>query len=392
MNKTYVIDGSNVCWWYSQTHQGEASIQPLLTVLIALLEHGDNFYCVFDANVMHVLGGDNNDLITKAIGNLLETYPSKFYRVTGATRADGVVLHDADHHGRDIITNDIYRDYKDKYAWLNQYTTRLIQGNLQPSGLMTLDKLPYGRLSLLTDTENALRRLFDQLDGRIKPEIATTLDDCNIDNLTHRFIKNPVYSRPDQIVNENLSEKVSGGVNQKAESKIDPEQQCIDNAQEALKAFYANQIYNEYAPGNRDRYFMNYGRKEIIKFEGASWDVAVKRLGVLFDSNKVCTYCYHIQPFNNIIDLSEGACVHCKKDSLTEIPEAIWEIIDRYAPSGNKIVREIIKEKKERQRKIIEEEKEREMYASFEGAPPVAALAAAAALAVAKIVDKIRGK
>jgi hypothetical protein len=173
MNKTYVIDGMNVCWWYSQTHPKEASIQPLLTVLVALLENGDDFYCVFDASITHTVGDNGKEAEAAIIESMLKDHPERFYRVTGATRADGVILHDANHHDRSIITNDIYRDYKEKYPWLSdKYTERLIQGNLQPSGLITLEKLPYGQLSLRTDTELVLRRILELLAVRKAPEVS----------------------------------------------------------------------------------------------------------------------------------------------------------------------------------------------------------------------------
>lgn len=173
MNNTYVIDGSNVCWWYGQTHLDIASIQPLLTVLVALLENGDDFYCVFDASVTHTIGNNGNEAEAASIENLLRDHSERFYRVTGATRADGVILHDADHYNRSIITNDIYRDYKEKYEWLSdKYTKRLVQGNLQPSGLITLEKLPYGQLSLKIDTETSLNRLYELLAVRKAPAIS----------------------------------------------------------------------------------------------------------------------------------------------------------------------------------------------------------------------------
>ena len=152
MNETYVIDGSNVCWWYAQSHPEEISSTPLLSVLIALLEHGDDFYCVFDAPVTHEFEKHGKKDEAALIEQLLTEHPKKFFRVTGSTRADGVILHYADHNNRHIITNDIYRDYREKYDWLeDKYSPRLIQGNLQHSGLLTLDKLPYGQLELAVD-------------------------------------------------------------------------------------------------------------------------------------------------------------------------------------------------------------------------------------------------
>lgn len=144
----FVVDGANVCRWQRQN----PSIQPLLTILIALLENGDDFYCVFDASITHICKADASN-----IEAWLNDYPSKFFRVTASTRADGAILHDADHNNRRVITNDLFQEYVHDYPWLSQrYTDRLVQGNLQPSGLMTIDKLKYGKLSLITNTETML--------------------------------------------------------------------------------------------------------------------------------------------------------------------------------------------------------------------------------------------
>jgi len=164
MNETYVIDGTNVCWWYGQIHPNKMSIQPLLSVIIPILENGDDFYCVFDATTTHLMDKQGEKGDSKIVEALLKDNPKRFFRVTGSTRADGVILHDADYYNRKVITNDIYRDYRDKYQWLlNKHTERLIQGNLQPSGLMTIEKLPYSSLSLQVDTKYTINRLYEML-------------------------------------------------------------------------------------------------------------------------------------------------------------------------------------------------------------------------------------
>lgn len=105
MNETFVIDGTNVCWWYSQSNPEEMSISPLIAILAALLENGDNFYCVFDAPTTLVLKKQGKGAEAEYFENLLSQYPKRFYRVTGSTRADGVILHYADHNNCRIISN-----------------------------------------------------------------------------------------------------------------------------------------------------------------------------------------------------------------------------------------------------------------------------------------------
>ena len=159
MNETYVIDGNNVCGWYENVYH-EFSIVPLLSLMIALLENDDNFYCVFDASICHILKKHGKVDESEFIEKLLSNYPNNFFRVTGSSRADGTVLHCADHYKTRIITNDLFRDYIDKYQWLEEkYSPRLIQGNLQPNGLLTIDKLPYGHLEIQDDLDRSSKRL-----------------------------------------------------------------------------------------------------------------------------------------------------------------------------------------------------------------------------------------
>ncbi len=54
----FVVDGSNVCFWYGQAFknplldQPKGSVRPLLVLLSEIREHGDDFYCIFDASIM----------------------------------------------------------------------------------------------------------------------------------------------------------------------------------------------------------------------------------------------------------------------------------------------------------------------------------------------------
>ena len=163
MNDTYVIDGNNVCGWYENVHH-EFSIIPLLSLMMALLENGDNFYCIFDASISHKLKKHGRVDESEFIEKLLSDYPNNFFRVTGSSRADGTVLHCADHYKIRIITNDLFRDYIEKYPWLEErFSPRLIQGNLQPNGLLTIDKLPYGHLELQDDFASSSKRLIELL-------------------------------------------------------------------------------------------------------------------------------------------------------------------------------------------------------------------------------------
>jgi len=168
----FVIDGTNVCWWYAQAYTNDISVKPLFAIIQAILENGDDFYCVFDASMYFELNQKGKPVEEKMLSDLVNKYPDNFFIVTGSSRADGVVLHDADVHNRRIVTNDIYKDYRDKYGWLSdKHNDRLLQGNLQRSGLITIDKLSYGRLSITENLDNAYEKIVKELDLKNSPEI-----------------------------------------------------------------------------------------------------------------------------------------------------------------------------------------------------------------------------
>ncbi|OOM81226.1 hypothetical protein [Clostridium sp. BL-8] len=166
------IDGTNVCWWYSQVTPKEMSIKPLLAVIEAILDNDDEFYCVFDASIYYDLKESSKSDEESILSDLITNFSDNFYIVTASSRADGVVLHDAEFHQRRIISNDIYRDYIEKYSWLSDtHNSRLIQGNLQRSGLITIDKLTYGKLNISENIEEQAKRIKDKLSLKKSPEI-----------------------------------------------------------------------------------------------------------------------------------------------------------------------------------------------------------------------------
>ena len=400
MNETYVIDGSNVCWWYNQSHPKELSIQPLLSILVALLENGDNFYCVFDAPITHVLEEQGKKEESTIIEDLLEKNPKRFFRVTGSTRADGVILHDADHNQRHIITNDIYRDYQDKYLWLSdKYTPRLIQGNLQPSGLMTLDKLSYGQLQLTSNVQASMNRIQELLVASESPALSDlerqivqrqrSLDKISRQSADQEDKLRTLTAQVDELVKQKdaLMQSVADGEDMRADlSRLRRER---DQLQEDLQKFHAIQDFEVIASQRRNaisklsgqvaaldteltekqktltrlkeksqqyldvleqkkqaeeirklelqdeqacivnanaalsNFLEPYGTR--IPFKGSSWDVAIKRLRIFFDRNRICTHCYHT---SSVYD----ECLECNKGTMTDNPKDIWTLVKRCAP------------------------------------------------------------
>ncbi|CAK1823909.1 hypothetical protein VCRA2113O324_190031 [Vibrio crassostreae] len=167
MAKKYVIDGTNVCYWYKNLSKNDVrfSLLPLLSVVLKILENGDDVYCVFDATTERYIT-ENYSSELMVYNFLLSDLKDNFYCVTGGTRADDSILHYADEYNCSVISNDKYRDYASKYQWLdNSYSERLVRGNLQPDGLMTLTNIPYGNITL---TQN-----IDELIEQVKVEISS---------------------------------------------------------------------------------------------------------------------------------------------------------------------------------------------------------------------------
>jgi hypothetical protein len=79
------IDGTNVCWWYSQIAADEMSIKPLFAVIEAIIDNNDEFYCVFDASIYYDLkkSGENDEEII--LSDLVNHFPDNFYIVTGSS-------------------------------------------------------------------------------------------------------------------------------------------------------------------------------------------------------------------------------------------------------------------------------------------------------------------
>lgn len=328
MNETFVIDGMNLCWWYRNVTAGGASIRPLLTILISVLKNGDDFYCVFDASVTHTLRAQGEQAEANIIESLLRDYPQRFFRVTGSTRADGAILHDADHNMRRIISNDKYRDYEEQYEWLaNKHCDRLVQGNLQPSGLITLEKLSYGRLVVDVDVETAFKELVEMIQMRStsffsilnkamlrhQRELKELKDDFAALQAEFRMFKSDLSNQRRVAVAVAVNPDSAHGSTQ---ANLSTEQQCVQQAQLALSTFLEP-----------------YGNaRHQIQFEGSSWATAVKKLQIFFDQHKVCTHCYQTATNYQFAAMGKENCLRCEKGKMTNNSTKIWEVVNHYCP------------------------------------------------------------
>ncbi|MGB0387984.1 MAG: NYN domain-containing protein [Ardenticatenaceae bacterium] len=157
MSQHYIIDGSNVFFW-----QNKISITPLLTLLIELRKRGDSFLCLFDANTPHQINRRLKNRRTKentkyAYQQLLKK-EQYFSEVPGGINADEFILAQANHLNCSIVSNDRFRDYEDRYPWVNvRDTKRLIRGSVL-GGFLNMPQL-----GIVVPVENDIDKLLSQL-------------------------------------------------------------------------------------------------------------------------------------------------------------------------------------------------------------------------------------
>jgi hypothetical protein len=160
MNNLFVIDGKNVCHWIDQLTRvdKDLSIQPLLSVISALQRNEDDFICIFDANTAHALRDNGKAMEAQVVLDLTEKYPDRFRFVASGTKADTLILAEADDRNCEVISGDRYQDkeYKERYEWLrHEHPPRLIRANLTEKAVIFDDKLTLLRVPLLQDMAQA---------------------------------------------------------------------------------------------------------------------------------------------------------------------------------------------------------------------------------------------
>lgn len=167
MNNLYVIDGKNVCHWIAQLTKidRDLSIQPLLSVISALQQNGDDFICIFDANTVHDLRDSGRSGHAQIISDLIAKFPDRFRTVASGTKADSLILAEADDRNCDVISGDRYRQYQEKYEWLRHaHPPRILGANLNERAVIFDDKLTLLPVPLLHDMAKASAEI-----GRMNP-------------------------------------------------------------------------------------------------------------------------------------------------------------------------------------------------------------------------------
>lgn len=198
--KTYVVDGSNVFFSYSPNNVPSFSI--LLELLIQIKQRGDDFFCIFDANIEYKVKQKEPESLP-VLRHLLKNYPKCFSKVTGGIRADDFILIYADTQMAVVISNDRFLEYVPKYPWLKS-KEKLIKGNV----LGDLVSLPHMNL-VFPRSIKLLDFLSQQLQDLMMDQVGNTAQK-SIENAIERIEPEPSEIAPKSassiVITEQLDE------------------------------------------------------------------------------------------------------------------------------------------------------------------------------------------
>jgi predicted RNA-binding protein with RPS1 domain/cold shock CspA family protein len=168
-----LVDGSNVCRsWATPSRAQEASLNVLLTLLLALVEQGYDFECIFDASIPHVLQSRAESEAEATRRHLANELPDRMSRVPGGTDADGPILQKADERDLRVVTNDRFREKRETYPWIERRESeRLIKGGVHGTDLQVVS------LGLFTEVRTDTRRVADQLVEAVEQNGGDALQD-----------------------------------------------------------------------------------------------------------------------------------------------------------------------------------------------------------------------
>lgn len=189
----YVVDGTNIL----RSLSGESSLNILLTLLVEILKNGDDFYCIFDANTVYKLGNDEDKSIFKEV---IRSYKDHFQVVTGGTQADLPILIYADINNINIISNDRYKSYIDRFPWLNErFTDRLIKVNLVGGVHFVIESLNYKPFDILKNSQDLILE-FDQLVDPQTEQTNSSID--NFDTNSNSDFFEEIYDEVDKALRQ----------------------------------------------------------------------------------------------------------------------------------------------------------------------------------------------
>jgi hypothetical protein len=119
-----VIDGTNIICG-TPSYQNP-SLLNLLGLLLELQKRNCVFKCFFDASTLRHLKRARRKDEAYAYRRLCFDFPDLFVEVAEGNQADDFILDYAHSHGTPIISNDLFRDYEEKYGWLKSDIKRRV--------------------------------------------------------------------------------------------------------------------------------------------------------------------------------------------------------------------------------------------------------------------------
>jgi hypothetical protein len=119
-DRFFIVDALNIC---KETPRGRAKLTILLTLLLELKKQGHDFLCIFDESASREFRNQGDSTI-RFYDSLINDYGSHFSKIRGAADQKIVVI--ADKENADIISNDRFSQYRQKYAWLTD-ANRLVK-------------------------------------------------------------------------------------------------------------------------------------------------------------------------------------------------------------------------------------------------------------------------
>ena len=110
----YILDGNNIFHW--DKNRNGISLNIVTSITNYLRAAGKEFMVFFDANASHCFTSKGDKAL---YDELLQKYPDNFVQVPGGVKADDFLLMAANQYKHSIvISNDRYREYQNKYAWV----------------------------------------------------------------------------------------------------------------------------------------------------------------------------------------------------------------------------------------------------------------------------------
>ena len=158
--RSFVIDATNVV--FGTTKGQSPSLLILIGLLLDLHRFNLSYKCFCDANTHYIFKDANRYKEAVEYRALCRDFPDHFIEVPGGNRADDFILDWAHSHGTVIIANDIYRDYFDKYSWLENDMNRRVSfvehnGVIQIYPLGIQARIPTDLATAVSELRNALK-------------------------------------------------------------------------------------------------------------------------------------------------------------------------------------------------------------------------------------------